>query len=68
MANQPWLKGIKQYFFTYLFKIFRIVNEAKVGVIFSTDSYFVRKGQYIFRSDELTNAHKDNYEKAVKVK
>ena len=43
----------------------RIVNEAKVGVVLSTDDYFMRNGQYIFRPEELSNAHKANHDQAA---
>ena len=43
----------------------RIVSEAKVGVVLSTDDYFMRNGQYVFRPEELSSAHKANHDQAV---
>ena len=43
----------------------RIVSEAKVGVVLSTDDYFMKKGQYVFRPEELSSAHKANHDQAV---
>ena len=43
----------------------RIVSEAKVGVVLSTDDYFMRNGQYVFRPEDLSSAHKANHDQAV---
>ena len=43
----------------------RIVSEAKAGVVLSTDDYFMRNGQYVFRPEELSSAHKANHDQAV---
>ena len=43
----------------------RIVNDAKEGIVLSTDDYFMRNGQYTFRPEELSNAHKANHDQAV---